>query len=326
MSTPQQRHDRRKAQRNLDPNRRASNPAPELSPVAAAIMRGPHSRLDGRSVQPVDVSPMPENANTHQPANTNHPVDSASQLLFDAGHDTYAINLREYHRSQCSALEKAMQRADLAERAHGGFMEAVALTLDLAPESNGEEVLEALRARILNPQPLTADLANVTEAQVEAIKQAGPQGPLTIHRDEAQPHLQAVCRVLAKHFADDPAVTFENAAGLVQHLIDDGNNAANQFNNERDRADKLLATLKQEQEKGQQVGEKQISPDTLRALVSQFGGGLPTDPIAALREMLINLKENQQPEGWKQHVEVLVQSNKRYEAVLATIQNAVQLA
>lgn len=315
-----------KARKHANHDRRASNPAPELSPVAAAIARGPHSRLDGRSVQPVDVSPMPENANGHQPANTNHPVDVACNVLMDAGNDTAAANLREYHRGQCTAVDKAMQRADLAERAHAAFMESVALALDLAPESNGEEVLEALRARILNPEPLTADLANVTEAQVEAIKQAGPQGPLTIHRDEAQPHLQAVCRVLAKHFADDPAVTFENAAGLVQHLIDDLNHSANQFHNERDRADKLLATLKQEQEKQQQVGEKQISPDTLRALVSQFGGGLPSDPIAALREMLINLSENQQPEGWKQHVEVLVQSNKRYESVLATIQHAVSLA
>lgn len=144
---------------------------------------------------------------------------------------------------------------------------------------------------VIRDNLLTANLnAGKRIRELEA-KLAGPQGPLTIHRDEAQPHLQAVCRVLAKHFADDPAVTFENAAGLVQHLIDDGNNAANQFNNERFRADKLLAMLKQEQEKGQQVGEKQISPDTLRALVSQFGGGLPTDPIAALREMLINLAE-----------------------------------
>lgn len=286
--------------------RNVSQPAPELSPVAQAIQRSQHDVLPGE-----------------RRAMQNHPVQRAVSLLKaladgellteddEVSARGASEGLEDYHNQQVQALEIAGQRADTAERAHSAFMAEVALTLDLPEATKAEDILAALRERVR--EPLTGD--------VDAL-------PVKLQQDDTTLHMQAVCRVLAKHFADDPAVTFANAAGLVQHLIDDGNSAAVQFANERDRADKLLATLRQEQEqeKGQQVGEQQIPVSALRKLVQEFNGGLVDYPLDALRDMLQTLQANQQPEGWQHNVDVLVKSNKRYEAMLATIQNVISLA
>lgn len=312
MSTPQQRHDRRREHRERNA---AATAAPAMNPVAEAIRRGnPDAVLPG---EPRHKSPVERAVGLLRSLNVN---DEDREIV------QACANLREYHRQQQETLREQTQRADLAERALGSFMESVALTLDLSPNCTGDEVLEALRARILNPEPLTADLANVTEAQVEEIKAAGPQGPLTIHRDEAQPHLQAVCRVLAKHFGDDPAVTFENAAGLVDALASNFEDARREIGDRAEEADKLRATIRQDRERGQQVGEQQIPVDDVRKLVAEFGGGLVDRPLEALREILTNLQANQKPEKFDENLATVVNSMQRYEAVLATIKNAISLA
>lgn len=312
MSTPQQRHDRRREHRERNA---AATAAPAMNPVAEAIRRGnPDAVLPG---EPRHKSPVERAVGLLRSLNVN---DEDREIV------QACANLTEYHRQQQETLREQTQRADLAERSLGSFMESVALTLDLSPNCTGDEVLEALRARILNPEPLTADLANVTEAQVEEIKAAGPQGPLTIHRDEAQQHLQAVCRVLAKHFADDPAVTFENAAGLVDALASNFEDARREIGDRAEEADKLRATIRQDRERGQQVGEQQIPVDDVRKLVAEFGGGLVDRPLEALREILTNLQANQKPEKFDENLATVVNSMQRYEAVLATIKNAISLA
>jgi hypothetical protein len=63
----------------------------------------------------------------------------------------------------------------------------------------------------------------------------------------------------------------------------------------------------------------------LTQLVSEYGGGIPDEPVIALEDLLVNLRTNQMPEGFQHHADVLVRSNARYEAVLSMIQNAVAL-
>lgn len=63
----------------------------------------------------------------------------------------------------------------------------------------------------------------------------------------------------------------------------------------------------------------------LTQLVSEYGGGIPDEPVIALEDLLLNLRSNQMPEGFQHHADVLVRSNARYEAALSMIQNAVAL-
>lgn len=63
----------------------------------------------------------------------------------------------------------------------------------------------------------------------------------------------------------------------------------------------------------------------LTQLVSEYGGGIPDEPVIALEDLLVNLRANQMPEGFQHHADVLVRSNARYEAALSMIQNAVAL-
>lgn len=203
------------------------------------------------------------------------------------------------------ALRKAIREGARQSQQPGGELE----DMRPAPEDSSKENPLAVAIRLLQDaggdeyhaaaQELDQYVGDIRAAlyhQHRTTAQPGQtlaQATDTRKGEHAIELLNRVCGKLSNHYGGDPAVTWENAPGLVEQLIDDGNNAANQFNNERDRADKLLATLRQEQEKGQQVGEKQISPDTLRALVSQFGGGWVTDPLAAVREQLEKFRESE---------------------------------
>lgn len=299
---------------------------PRPTHVAASVQQ---------AIQRDPLQPMPG----EEAAQRKHPVQRAVSLLKaladgellteddEVSARAASEELQAYHAEQMAGLQQASGRAEESTRQLAEFIEDVAemLDFDLTDRSAGE-MLDVLRDRLNPPEPLTTDLANVTEAQVAAIKQAGPQGPLIIRRDEAQPHLHDVCRVLAKHFGDDPAVTFENAAGLVQQVMCDCSQFLTQFENERDRADKLLVRLKQEQDKAQQVGEQQIPVSVLRQMVSDFGGGHVENPLPALQQLLKNLEDNQRPEGWQQHTQTLIDSNLRYENVLATMRTLLSLA
>lgn len=86
-----------------------------------------------------------------------------------------------------------------------------------------------------------------------------------------------------------------------------------------------------ESEESHQHAHKQICGqfgdqiNKLTQLVSEYGGGIPDEPVIALEDLLVNLRANQMPEGFQHHADVLVRSNARYEAALSMIQNAVAL-
>lgn len=260
-----------------------------------------------------------------------HPVMQAIDLLinYDRNNeqafdlDVYHAagrDLQEYHAEQMAALQQISARSEESTRQLAEFIEDVAemLDFDLTDRSAGE-MLDVLRDRLNPPAPIP-----LPEAQTAEPLSPAPLEPAAFTTSATLLH--DVCRVLAKHFGDDPAVTFENAAGLVQGIVGDLNHLANQFNNERERADKLLATLKKEQEKSQQVGEQQIPVSVLRQMVSDFGGGHVENPLPALQQLLKNLEDNQRPEGWQQHTQTLIDSNLRYENVLATMRTLLSLA
>jgi len=312
MSTPQQRHDRRREHRKRNA---AATAAPAMNPVAEAIRRGnPDAVLPG---EPRHKSPVERAVGLLRSLNVN---DEDREIV------QACANLTEYHRQQQETLREQTQRADLAERALGSFMESVALTLDLDVDQDGDTILATLRDRLYKvgeacePQIIDGEALPVYPDDDEETPDP------VIHRDEAQQHLQAVCRVLAKHFADDPAVTFENAAGLVQQLIDGFTYAEATAKQQIEERAKLQETLRQEMAKGQQVGEQQIPVDDVRKLVAEFGGGMVDRPLEALREILTNLQANQKPEKFDENLATVVNSMQRYEAVLATIKNAISLA
>lgn len=230
--------------------------------------------------------------------------DAEAEKIREAGRQ-----LQEYHAEQMGALQQASGRAEESNRQLSEFVERVAGMMDIDlidADMNAQELLEVLSDRLNPPKPLTVDLE---------------KPPVMPNEHAAIKNMHAVCTVLAKHFGDDPAVTFENAAGLLGAMVSELSHITNQLHNERDRADKLLATL-------QQDSQEHIDADALRQLVSEFGGGLvnhPAEVFGALREMLTNLQNNQIPEGFKEHAQTLVDSNKRYENVLATMRNVLSL-
>lgn len=256
-------------------------------------------------------------------AQRKHPVMQAIDLLINYdGEELFEPDsfneagrqLQTYHAEQMGALQQASGRAEESTRQLSELIEDVAemLGFDLTDRTAGE-MLEVLRDRLNPPMPYLdpdspADFPALAEPLSEAAEKAGS-------------HLHDVCSVLAKHFGDDPAVTFENAAGLVQGIVGDLANLANQFHNERDRADKLLATLQQDSQKVREY----VDPNALRQLVSDFGGGLVDNPLEVLREILTNLQKNQMPDGWQAHSQTLIDSNLRYEKVLATMRNVMSL-
>lgn len=82
---------------------------------------------------------------------------------------------------------------------------------------NGELSLgDTTRERALANQ--LQKFGDVMQAREES---AADLPPATHDRDQ----LVAICRHLAKHYGDDPAVTFDNAPGLVQSIIEEAENA-----------------------------------------------------------------------------------------------------
>lgn len=258
-------------------------------------------------------------------AQRKHPVMQAIDLLINYdGNNEQAFNpeayheagrqLQTYHAEQMGALQQASGRAEAANQQLSEFVERVAGMMDIDlvdADMNPQELLEVLQDRLNPPTPYL---------DPDSLAPADPR-PVTPKEHAAIKNMHDVCSVLAKHFGDDPAVTFENAAGLVQGIVGDLANLANQFHNERDRADKLLATLQQDSQKVREY----VDPNALRQLVSDFGGGLVDNPLEVLREILTNLQKNQMPDGWQAHSQTLIDSNLRYEKVLATMRNVMSL-
>lgn len=318
MSTPQQRHDRRREHRERNA---AATAAPAMNPVAEAIRRGnPDAPLPG------------ETANRQHPtqraANLLHAL-AASRWLPDA-EQVSAVSaaecLKEYQRQQVDTLGDLTKRADLAERALGSFMESVALMLDLDVNQDSDTILATLRDRLYKvgeecePQIIDGEALPVYPDDDDDEETPEPD------QIAVPPALHEVCKALARHFADDLAVTPSNAAGLVDLLANNLDDARREIEDRAEDAEKLRATLRQEQERGQQVGEQQIPASALHSLVMEFGGSLDVHPVASLRQILAQLQANQKPEKFDENLATVVNSMQRYEAVLATIKNAISLA
>lgn len=297
-------------------------------------------------------------------AQRKHPVMQAIDLLINYdGNNEQAFNpeayheagrqLQTYHAEQMGALQQASGRAEAANQQLSEFVERVAGMMDIDlidADMNAQELLEVLQDRLNPPAPYVA------ESLSGAAEKAGA-------------HLHDVCTVLAKHFGDDPAVTFENAAGLVKEMAEDaaefdhlrkyhsdhvaqlkgvrptehyitlddlrlqvadilgfekGTTAGPEYPLQamREAFDKQQATVQQQSRELREY----VDPNVLRQLVSDFGGGLVDNPLEVLREILTNLQKNQMPDGWQAHSQTLIDSNLRYEQVLATMRNLLSLA
>ena len=313
MSTPQQRHDRRREHRKRNA---AATAAPAMNPVAEAIRRGnPDAVLPG---EPRHKSPVERAVGLLRSLNVN---DEDREIV------QACANLTEYHRQQQETLREQTQRADLAERALGSFMESVALTLDLDVDQDGDTILATLRDRLYKvgeecePQIIDGEALPVYPDDDDDDEETPEPDQIAV-----PPALHEVCKALARHFADDLAVTPSNAAGLVDLLANNLDDARREIEDRAEDAEKLRATLRQEQERGQQVGEQQIPVSALHSLVMEFGGSLDVHPVASLRQILAQLQANQKPEKFDENLATVVNSMQRYEAVLATIKNAISLA
>lgn len=252
-----------------------------------------------------------------------HPVMRAIDLLINYdGEELFEPDsfneagrqLQEYHAEQMAALQQASGRAEESNRQLSEFVERVAGMMDIDlidADMNAQDLMEVLADRLNPPQPLTVDLENLPKDFDDGcwhrLQQDAEKPPVTPNEHAAIKNMHAVCTVLAKHFGDDPAVTFENAAGLAQQIID--------------ACDKMHATAQQQTRELREY----IDPNALRLLVSDFGGGLVDNPLEVLREILTNLQKNQIPDGFKEHAQTLVDTNQRYENVLATMRNVLSL-
>jgi len=289
-------------------------PTAKASPVACSVQQ---------AIQRDPLQAMPG----EEAAQRKHPVMHAIDLLINydvdegwedradeqATYNEAGRQLQTYHAEQMGALQQASGRAEESTRQLSELIEDVAemLDFDLNDRTAGE-MLEVLRDRLNPPTPLTVDNEYLPEdlddGNWRRLQQ--PQaGKPAVAPDEhaAIKNMHAVCTVLAKHFGDDPAVTFENAAGLVQQITD--------------ACDKMHATAQQQTRELREY----IDPNALRQLVADFGGGLVDNPLEVLREILTNLQKNQQPEGWAENAQILVESNKRYENALAAMRNVMSL-
>lgn len=261
-------------------------------------------------------------------AQRRHPVMHAIDLLINFDElenfeerDLHVAGreLQEYHAEQMGALQKISADAEEAKRQLSEMIEDVAemLGFDLTDRTAGE-MMEVLRDRLNPPAPL------IEPALSDAAEKAGA-------------HLHDVCTVLAKHFGDDPAVTFENAAGLVEHVISDAGDfkeqaAINAREREqlRDQLRERSGVTNPTREEEQQAAHEAIQLERMAALYAndeerQAAVEKGWHSRALLQQVLVRLTQNQLPEGWREHLKTLIESNQRYEAVLATMRNVLSL-
>ena len=297
--------------------------APRPTQVAASVQQ---------AIQRDPLQAMPGD----EAAQRKHPVMQAIDLLINYdGSNEQAFNpeayheagrqLQTYHAEQMGALQQASGRAEESTRQLSELIEDVAemLEFDLNDRTAGE-MLEVLRDRLNPPVPYLdpdspADFPALAEPLSEAAEKAGA-------------HLHDVCSVLAKHFGDDPAVTFENAAGLVEHVISDSEEFKEQAAiNARER-EHLRGEL---QKRGgvtspnpQEAEELEALRETVKALAPLLGLRDDVKDRADLNRIIGKVRsliENQQPEGWAENAQILVESNKRYENALAAMRNVMSL-
>lgn len=295
-------------------------PTAKASPVACSVQQ---------AIQRDPLQALPGDEAAHR----QHPVMRAIDLLinYDADEiwedndDAERIfreagrNLREYHAEQMAAIQHASGNAEEAKRQLSEIIEDVAemMGFDLTDRTAGD-MLEALRDRLNPPAPI------IEPALSDAAEKAGA-------------HLHDVCSVLAQHFGDDPAVTFENAAGLVRHVIGQVNEAysdnqeiAKEREHLRDKLRERGGVTDPTPQEADKAEYDAIQLDRMAALYAndderQAASEKGWDSRTLLQQVLVRLTQNQQPEGWAANAQILVESNKRYEAALTSIKNLMSL-
>ena len=321
-----------KPNRTRDPGKIAAMSRTQPTHVAASVQQ---------AIQRDPLQAMPGD----EAAQRKHPVMQAIDLLINYdGNNEQAFNpeayheagrqLQTYHAEQMGALQQASGRAEESTRQLSELIEDVAEMLDFdMNDRTAGEMLEVLRDRLNPPTPLTVDNGylpdDLDDGNWRRLQQPQAGKPaVTPNEHAAIKNMHAVCTVLAKHFGDDPAVTFENASGLVEHVISDSEEFKEQAAMNAREREHLRGELQKRGGVTSPNPQETIDADALRQLVSEFGGGLVSHPVevfGALREILTNLEKNQMPDGWQAHSQTLIDSNLRYEKVLAAMRNVMSL-
>lgn len=274
-------------------------PTTKASPVACSVQQA--IQRDPMQATPGEVA-----------RNTPHPVQRAidmlinlpdyalvstpeAELFSEAGH-----KLQEYHADQVKALGNLNKRNDEAERSYAGFMSRIADLMGVAENMADHELLEVLADRLNPPVPF------IDPAEAPTL-----QADVSEHTPDKQ--LFKVCSVLAKHFGDDPAVTFENAAGLVGDIIGGYDYAQETAKQQIAEANRLREEL---QKRGGVTGYY-ITLDDLRLQVADILGFAPgstagpENPMQALSNALQALRDALD----KQHATVQQQQRELQEYI-----------
>jgi len=313
-------------------------PTAKASPVACSVQQ---------AIQRDPLQAMPG----EEAAQRKHPVMHAIDLLINYdGEELFEPDsfneagrqLQTYHAEQMGALQQASGRAEESTRQLSELIEDVAemLEFDLNDRTAGE-MLEVLRDRLNPPTPLTVDNEHLPDDLDDGWRrlQQPQAGKPAVTPDEhaAIKNMHAVCTVLAKHFGDDPAVTFENAAGLVGAIVGDLEESESLRKYHEKHVEQLRGEL---QKRGgvtdptpQEADKAEYEAIQLERMASLYATdeerqhaleeGL--DSRLLLQRILVRLTQNQQPEGWAENAQILVESNKRYENALAAMRNVMSL-
>lgn len=334
-----------KPNRTRDPGKIAAMHRTQPTHVAASVQQ---------AIQRDPLQAMPGD----EAAQRKHPVMHAIDLLINYdGNNEQAFNpeayheagrqLQTYHAEQMGALQQASGRAEESTRQLSELIEDVAemLDFDLTDRTAGE-MLEVLRDRLNPPEPLIVDLDKLPkdfdENLWQQLQREANNTPIGVHEENHRPvtpnehaaikNMHDICAVLAKHFEDDPAVTFENAAGLVGSIIGDFEESEHLRKYHEKHVEQLRDNLR---ERGgvtspnpQEAEELEAMRETLKALAPLLGLRDDVKDRADLNRIIGKVRsliENQQPEGWAENAQILVESNKRYENALAAMRNVMSL-
>lgn len=312
-----------KPNRTRDPGKIAAMHRTQPTHVAASVQQ---------AIQRDPLQAMPGD----EAAQRKHPVMQAIDLLINYdGNNEQAFNpeayheagrqLQTYHAEQMGALQQASGRAEAANQQLSEFVERVAGMMDIDlidADMNAQELLEVLQDR-LNPPAPYLDPDSLAPADPRAV---------TPKEHAAIKNMHDICAVLAKHFEDDPAVTFENAAGLVGSIIGDFEESEHLRKYHEKHVEQLRDNLR---ERGgvtspnpQEAEELEALRETVKALAPLLGLRDDVKDRADLNRIIGKVRsliENQQPEGWAENAQILVESNKRYENALAAMRNVMSL-
>lgn len=277
---------------------------PKLNPVMQAIKRDPEA-------------PMPGAKSTGKP----HPVTEALRLLREEGDELFdecADALEAYQGELMRGIAEANERADTTAKKFAGFIDAVAVAVSMEEGSDSDDVLQTLVNYFEGIAPPI--IAEVEEVDAEAFERAAAQ-----HRWQVTPMeperpyfetVQGVAKVIEQHNGKALAAPLHDLPRVLSVMLED-------LRNEQcEEARKLHATVQQQSKELREY----VDPNTLRQLVSDFGGGRVDNPLEVLREVLTTLQANQKPADFEDAVQKLVEATTRKENTIEAIKMILRLA